>query len=398
MRILFTFAGGSGHLEPLVPIARAAEAVGHVVAFAGRPWMIPVVEALGFLAFAAGSDVGLTPKRLPLAAIDVERDIRSVGPGFGRRIAGERASDLLRLCSDWRPDILVCEELDFGAMIVAERLELPFATVLVSAAGSFVRAELVAESVNAVRAGHGLPPDPGFAMSSRHLVLSPFAPSYRDPAFPLPATAHSVRLLTPGGGRRSDPPTVYFTLGTIFNMESGDLFQRVLAGLRDLPTQLVVTVGRDFDPAELGPQPPNVRIERYLPQAEVLPRCDLVVSHGGSGSVTSALAHGLPMVLIPMGADQPLNAARCQALGVARALDAVTATPTLVHEAASLVLRDPTYRRSAERIRDEIAQLPGPEHVTLLLERLTAGGCARGTNPDGGVCVGNGSTRRDGGA
>jgi len=93
-----------------------------------------------------------------------------------------------------------------------------------------------------------------------------------------------------------------------------------------------------------------------------------------------------------MGADQPLNAARCQALGVARALDAVTATPTLVREAASLVLRDPTYRRSAERIRDEIAQLPGPEHVTLLLERLTAGGCARGTNPDGGVCVGNGST------
>jgi len=260
--------------------------------------MVPVVEALGFRAFAAGSDVGLTPQRLPLAAIDVERDMRSVGPGFGRRVARERATDLLPICSDWRPDLLVCEELDFGAMIVAERLALPFATVLVSAAGSFVRAELVAESVNAVRAEHGLPPDADFAMPSRHLVLSPFAPSYRDPAFPLPATARSVRLLTPGGGRRSDPATVYFTLGTIFNMESGDLFQRVLAGLRDLPAQLVVTVGRDFDPAELGPQPANVRIERYVPQAELLPRCDLVVSHGGSGSVTSALAHGLPMVLI----------------------------------------------------------------------------------------------------
>ena len=100
MRMLFTFAGGSGHLEPLIPIARAAEVVGHTVAFAGRPWMVPIVEALGFSAFPTGSDVGLTPKRLPLAEVDVERDIRSVGAGFGRRIARARATDLLPLCAD----------------------------------------------------------------------------------------------------------------------------------------------------------------------------------------------------------------------------------------------------------------------------------------------------------
>src|SRR5258706_15724047 len=116
MRILFTFAGGSGHLEPLVPIARAAEAVGHVVAFAGRPWMIPVVEALGFLAFAAGSDVGLTPKRLPLAAVDLQRDMQAIGFGFGRRIARQRAADLLPLCTDWQPDLPFCQEPDFRAM------------------------------------------------------------------------------------------------------------------------------------------------------------------------------------------------------------------------------------------------------------------------------------------
>ena len=48
MRMLFTFAGGSGHLEPLLPIARAARAAGHLVAFAGRPWMVPKVEAAAF--------------------------------------------------------------------------------------------------------------------------------------------------------------------------------------------------------------------------------------------------------------------------------------------------------------------------------------------------------------
>jgi MGT family glycosyltransferase len=144
----------------------------------------------------------------------------------------------------------------------------------------------------------------------------------------------------------------------------------VLAGLRDLLVNLVVTVGRDIDPAEFGPQPAHVHIERYVPQALLLPHCHLVVSHCGSGSVMGALAHGLPMVVIPMGADQPLNAARCETLGVARVLDAMEATPRMVREAVATVLEDPTYRRAAERMRDEIAALPGTEYALTLLERL----------------------------
>jgi UDP:flavonoid glycosyltransferase YjiC (YdhE family) len=58
MRILFTFDGNRGHLDPLIPIARAAMAAGHAVAFAGRPWMVPKVELLGFACFAAGLDDG----------------------------------------------------------------------------------------------------------------------------------------------------------------------------------------------------------------------------------------------------------------------------------------------------------------------------------------------------
>jgi UDP:flavonoid glycosyltransferase YjiC (YdhE family) len=380
VRILFTFAGGSGHLEPFVPLARAAERAGHTVAFAGRPWMVPKGEALGFATFAAGSDIGLTPQRLPLAAVDLERDIRAVGTGFGHRIARERAADLLPLCADWQPDILVCEEVDFGAMIVAERLALPYAIVLVIAAGSFVRPAAVAAPLNEVRAEHGLSPDPNLAMLSRYLVLSPFPPSYRDPAFPLPATAHAVCLLIHDAAQNDAPlpwitrldsvPAVYFTLGTIYNMESGDLFQRVMAGLRDLPINLIVTVGRDIDPAEFGPQPANVHIEQYIPQTALLPHCRLVVSHGGSGSVMGALVHGVPMVLLPLGADQPLNAARCETLGVARMLDAVAATPQMVREAVVRVLEDPSYRHAAEQIRDEIAALPGLEHAFTLIERL----------------------------
>src|SRR5204863_7210801 len=117
-------------------------------------------------------------------------------------------------------------------------------------------------------------------------------------------------------------PIVYFTLGTVFNVESGDLFTRVLMGLRDLPVNVIATVGRDIDPAELGPQPDHIHIEQYVPQSLILPHCTMVISHGGSGSVLGALAHALPAVLIPMGADQPLNAARCADLGCAQVLDA----------------------------------------------------------------------------
>ncbi len=375
--MLFTFAGGSGHLEPLLPLAHAARSAGHTVAFAARPWMVPRVEALGFGGFPAGSDVGLTPVPRPLAAVDAEREIRAVGPGFAGRIARERAADLLPLCAAWKPDVLVCEEMDFGAMVVAERLALPQATVLVTAPG-FVRAEVVAGPLNEVRTEHGLPPDPDLAAPERFLVLSPFPPGYRDRDPPPRVMARAFRPILP------EPPgappawlavprpaqTVYFTLGTVFNVESGDLFQRVLAGLRDLPIHLVVTVGHDVDPAQLGPQPPHVHVERFVPQAVVLPHCRLVVSHGGSGSVLGALAHGLPMVLVPMGADQPLNAARCERLGVARVLDVMTATPRTVREAVARALEDQSHRRAAERMRDQIAALPEPAHAVSLLERL----------------------------
>jgi UDP:flavonoid glycosyltransferase YjiC (YdhE family) len=97
-----------------------------------------------------------------------------------------------------------------------------------------------------------------------------------------------------------------------------------------------------------------------------------VVSHGGSGSVLGALAHGLPMLLLPLGADQPLNAARCAALGAARVLDALTATPAEIRGAVSALLEDPAPRAAAERLRDEIAALPGPEHAVARLEVLRA--------------------------
>jgi UDP:flavonoid glycosyltransferase YjiC (YdhE family) len=384
MRVLFTFAGGAGHAEPLVPIARAARAAGHEVAFGGRPFVVARLVARGFAGFPdTGDPVGEPTEITPLVEFDAAREDRLLRRGFAWFHARRRAAVILELCEQWGPDVIVCDDVDFGAMVAAERAGVPHATVVVIAAGVLGRPEVVAAPLNLVRAENGLPPDPDVRMVSRHLVLSPVPPSLRDPAFPLPDTAHSIRAgsLEPG-----DPapawleelhagPVVYFTLGTVFNMESGDLVGRVLSGLRDLPGTVVTTLGKHVDP---GPQPPNVRIEAHVPHAVLFPRCDAIVSHGGSGTVIDGLAAGLPQVVLPMGADQPLNAARVEALGAGVVLDPLLATPTEIGAAVRTVLEQPAYRDAAERVRREVLALPDAAHAVTLLERLSAGSGAGG--------------------
>jgi len=111
-------------------------------------------------------------------------------------------------------------------------------------------------------------------------------------------------------------------------------------------------------------------LERYLPLGALLARCSLAVFHGGSGTLGHVIAHGLPMVILPLGADQPENAARCAELGASRTLDQAQLTPEHIREVVLDVLRTPSYRQVAERLRNEFDALPGPEFAVALLERL----------------------------
>lgn len=378
MRILFTFIGGIGHFNPLVSVARAAEAKGHIIAFGCEPIMVPTVQKAGFTALPFGESKPFTPQKRPLRPVDVAREAQEFRDRFGRDGTDRRLPFTTALCRDWQPDILVCDETDFGSMMAAECLDIPYAVVLVMAAGSFVRPELIGETLNEIRVKHGLPPDPKMVMLHRFLALSPFPPLFRDPAYPLPQTGFSFRPEAEQADAEIPPwlanlpslPMVYFSLGTIFNLESGDLFMRVLSGLRTLPINVIVTVGPYFDPQELGPQPENVVVESYIDQDLILPYCSLIVSHGGSGSVSGALQYGKPSVLIPMGADQPLNAARCQQLGIAEVLDPIRTTPESVRAAALEVMSNPTYRRIANKLSDEFRTLPDPTSTVPLLEQL----------------------------
>jgi MGT family glycosyltransferase len=160
-------------------------------------------------------------------------------------------------------------------------------------------------------------------------------------------------------------------LGTVFNSRTPGLFEAILDGLCDEPVNLVLTIGRDRDPAEFGPQPETVHIERYVPQSLLLPHCDLVITHAGFSTAMAALSCGLPMVAIPIDADQPLNAQRCAALGVAEVIQSGQRTPETIRDSVRTVLRNPSYRSNAEQLRHEMSVLPGPEHAVALLQRLT---------------------------
>ncbi|MFI5906935.1 glycosyltransferase [Dactylosporangium sp. NPDC051541] len=360
MRLLFAFAGGRGHLNPLLPLAEAATARGHAVAFTGRPGGLPP----GYPGFPAGADD--PGERRPLQRLDRAREEHDFLHGFGGWIARERAATTRTAAVEWRPDLIVCDEADFGSMIAAESFGIPHVSVVVLAAGTFGRPSGLSSLLDETRAQHGLPADPKLEMLDRHLVISPVPPTFR------PAASHMRPMeLTPPAP--TDPPTVYFTLGTIFNTESGDLFTRFLTGFSRLPIQLVVTVGAAIDPAELGPQPPHVHVERYVPQAAVLPRCSAVVTHGGSGTLVGALAHGLPLVVVPMGADQPANADRVAELGLGLVLDAVDATPADAAAALHTVLTDPAYTTRAAALRAETESMPAPDEVVARLETLVRG-------------------------
>lgn len=370
MRLLFTFAGGTGHFVPLAVLATAAVEAGHEVAFACQTAMLRSVESAGFAAFDTGGPTLRTEGvRTPLLELDEQREELAITRTFAGSVARTRATALLELCDTSRPDLIIHDEVDYGSTIAAELLDIPHANVLIIAAGVLTRASLITEPLNRLRAEFGLPTHTDL---NGELVLSPFPPGFRDPAHPLPPNAHSIRPLF--FERPTTVPdvrdAVYVTLGTIFNLESGDLFERVLSAVAELRRDVVVTVGNELDPTSVGPTPPNVRVLSYVPQCAILPKCRAVISHAGSGSVMGALVHGLPSVLLPMGADQPHNAARCATLGVGRVLDALRATPGDIRESLIAVLEDSTYRRAAARLQQEIACLPGPDYALRLLEQI----------------------------
>jgi len=170
----------------------------------------------------------------------------------------------------------------------------------------------------------------------------------------------------------ADKRVVYVTLGTSRLFSTPQRFQAIVAGLLGLDMTVIVTVGEHLDPADLGPHPENVHIERWLPLSALLPFCDVVVCHAGSGTVLASLAAGRPLVLLPRAADQFENAAACLRAGVGRVLQPEEQTSDAIARDVKIVLTDSGYSQAASRAQDEIQTMPSPVELVPVVEVLAA--------------------------
>ena len=354
LRILFAAAGGHGHLQPLLPLAQHAVRGGHDVLVTGAASLAASVTAKGLTFTPTGPD--LIRIHAPLVIYDVETERQVVADHFVARLGRARAASVLELIRSWRPHVIVRDEVDFGAAVAAEAAGVPHAVVIVIGAGQFILPELVNDPLDDLLLEFGVRDVAAADVLHRHLTLTPFPTSFRSPADPLRGNVVGYQVPPPARATSSER-TVYVTLGTIFNTESGDLLRTAALGAAECPSvdRVVVAAGDHVDLDWLGPLPDQIDVRQFVQQEAVLATCDAVISHAGSGTVLGALKQALPTVSLPIGADQQLNADRLTELGLGVSLRADSVDVDQVRNALAVVLASTSMRRRLGAMGAEIS-------------------------------------------
>ncbi|QWZ09943.1 glycosyltransferase [Nocardioides panacis] len=361
--MLFTSCPAYGHVLPLLPLVRAAERAGHDVRVATGSDMAGPLASRGLDVHAVGPtwEAAWSAHDAAWAAAGVpeEQKMRDGVVALFGAPALARLDDLLAMASTWRPDVVVHEVVEQAGSMLAARLGIP---AVVHGIGPMF--PFYAHLIDAAGAAIGEPERWAQLSTERALDLCP--PSLQpDGPQPWPS-AVPVR---PSAGERgevprrvadvlaSDRPVAYFTLGTVKNADPGD-FRTGLAALEGYDGTVIATTGRRVDPDELGSLPANAVVAEFVPQADLLERADLLVSHSGSGTMLGGLVHGVPQVALPRGTDQPQNAALLVRAGAGLLVAPEDYAVETIAAAVTEVSGDPAFRAAAGRVRDEIAAMP----------------------------------------
>ncbi len=381
MRVLFTTTGHSGHLLPLVPLARACERAGHDVLIATHAPRAENVERLGLPVhpIAVAPDAAWAPLmgRLP-GLPQSDGDALIIAEGFARIGAGGALPGFLAVVEQWRPGVLVHECYEFAGPIAAERHGVRTVRVALGLASTedWVT-ELAAPAVADLRREAGLARQAQGAAALLSIVPPGLddgpAERFRDAAPPAPQPLADW-------WEDADAPLVYVTLGSVTGSLPPfypGLYRRVLDALEPMAVRVLLTIGRDADPAALGPLPANAHAEPWLSQHDVLPHAAAVVSHAGYGTTLGALEHGVAHVMLPLFAgDQWRTARRVAQLGAGLLLeegerrvfdapqDAVIAA---LPEAVSRVLEEARFTEVARSLGVEMAGLPPADAAAAAL-------------------------------
>jgi UDP:flavonoid glycosyltransferase YjiC (YdhE family) len=391
VRVLITAVSGYGHLHPLLPLARALSDAGHDVAIATGRELRPRAEAAGFEAYDAGMAPGAALERLP--ELFGDQVYNRLAPAeilgwylphlFGETFAPAMLHDLEPLVRSWRPDVVLHDTWELAGPIAAAGAGIPSVCQTLGLRIDGRILDSTAAAVAPLWRQRGLDPDPTAGIY-RHLCLDTAPPSFnpygapggRDvlhqlrPIAPPPAPGE---LLPPWIEREREVPLVYMTLGTNTNSDAS-MFRSVIDGLSGMEVDLLVTIGFGRDPASIVSSAGNAHVEGYVPQSLLLPRCSAVICHGGAGTTLQSLALGLPLLILPQGADQYVIGDLVHAAGAGLVLPPADVDPSTVQANVVALLDEPAHRAGARRLQREIAAMPGPEEAVCLIEEVVAAG------------------------
>ncbi|MEU6675949.1 macrolide family glycosyltransferase [Streptomyces sp. NPDC046925] len=136
---------------------------------------------------------------------------------------------------------------------------------------------------------------------------------------------------------------------------------------------VVLQIGKHVDPAELGEVPGNVEVCSWVPQLAILEQADAFVTHAGMGSSSEGLFCGVPMIAVPQGAEQPLNADRLVELGVARRIDTADAVAGALRAALLELTSSPDVVLRAAELKAEVRAEGGTARAADLVEAELGG-------------------------
>jgi UDP:flavonoid glycosyltransferase YjiC (YdhE family) len=379
VRIIFSGSPAYGHIIPQLPLARAFSDLGHTVAVVAAKSVAPLLDGEPADLLPVGPEVPVLLAEVQrTTGRDLMRDgvtVESEAEFFAAARIDLGYDESQSVISDWKPDLIVAEQFDFIGPMAGAALGVPVATL---AYGPAVRPETVeATRVRAARryAAHGL----DFGPARWYLDTCPPSLQFGDwqpPAGRIGLRPQAHRTAgAPSSTRSGSPdgrPRVLVSFGTILVIPEviTPLVERLLAQDVDIR----VTLGGAASATDFAVSSDRLEFVSFTPLEELLGDVDVVLSVGGAGTVLGSLAHGIPMVLTPLGADQPIHAGRVAAAGagIAFPLGAGAADPAGVAKAVATVLATPTYRAAAQQISAEIQALPSPAEVSRHLASALA--------------------------
>lgn len=361
---LFVTWDGGGNVPPALGIAAELQRRGHTVRVMGHPQQQTQVEAAGlaFTPYAGARPFSSTNQNSVPTHIALFGD-----PAMGR--------DVLAECERRPVDLVVVDCLMFGPLAALRRAGVPYAILEHLFDEYYVRGWLRGPLGIAMRVKR-LGPGRSLAAARRRLVAS--LPDL-DPAAARsrPQNLEYVGPVVSGTPATPREPSVLISLSTYNFSGQTATMQRVLDAVGGLDARVIATTGPAIDPDDLHPSR-NTEIHRWVDHADLMPRMSLVVGHGGHATTMLALAHDVPLLILPSHPmlDQPMVGRAVEAAGAGRRLKPSTSPEGLLPVIDDL-LGDGPHREAARRLGAAIRALPGAATGADRLEAVAATAPAR---------------------